>query len=265
MKYYDAPLEGIAMSIPAAEHSTITSWGKDGEIDSFKNMLEQFGGEGKIVAVVSDSYDIYNATANIWGEQLKDEVKNSGGTLVIRPDSGDPTIVPVEVVEILGDKFGYEMNSKGYKVLPSYVRVIQGDGIHFDSIKKIMDNLMIKGWSVENVSFGMGGALLQQPTRDTMSWAMKCSAVCVNGTWNDVFKDPITDKGKTSKKGRIGLEIIGGLGSTSYRTNRVEYIRNDLLTTKFENGALVDQIGFMSIRENSNKPVIGLDEIRMAS
>ena len=43
--YYDEPM--AAFSIPAAEHSTITSWGKDREIDAFKNMLDQFGGEGR--------------------------------------------------------------------------------------------------------------------------------------------------------------------------------------------------------------------------
>ena len=29
-------------SIPAAEHSTITSWGKDREVWAYKNMLEQY-------------------------------------------------------------------------------------------------------------------------------------------------------------------------------------------------------------------------------
>lgn len=53
--YYCAPICGF--SIPASEHSTITTWGKDGERDAFANMLEQF--PTGLVACVSDSYDIW--------------------------------------------------------------------------------------------------------------------------------------------------------------------------------------------------------------
>merc|ERR1712048_28294 len=69
--YYKLALEQcIGTSVPAAEHSTITSWGKDDEVGAFKNMLTQYP-EG-IVAVVSDSYDIYNACDKLWGKDLKD-------------------------------------------------------------------------------------------------------------------------------------------------------------------------------------------------
>ena len=47
------------------------------------------------------------------------------GPLVVRPDSGDPPTVVVKVLDILGSKFGITINSKGYKVLPPYLRVIQ--------------------------------------------------------------------------------------------------------------------------------------------
>ena len=54
-------------------------------------MLTQFAKPGALVAVVSDSYDIYNATSSkLWGEDLKQEVIDSGATIVVRPDSGDP-------------------------------------------------------------------------------------------------------------------------------------------------------------------------------
>src|SRR5581483_294412 len=55
--YYHEPMAGY--SIPAAEHSTITSWGREREVDAYRNMLDQFAQPGRIVAVVSDSYDIY--------------------------------------------------------------------------------------------------------------------------------------------------------------------------------------------------------------
>jgi nicotinamide phosphoribosyltransferase len=48
-------------SIPAAEHSTITAWGCDGEAEAYRNMLRQFAKPGSLVAVVSDSYDLDHA------------------------------------------------------------------------------------------------------------------------------------------------------------------------------------------------------------
>ena len=37
----------------------------------------------------------------------------------------DPPTVVIKVLDILGSKFGITINSKGYKVLPPYLRVIQ--------------------------------------------------------------------------------------------------------------------------------------------
>jgi nicotinamide phosphoribosyltransferase len=41
-RYYDEPM--AAYSIPAAEHSTITSWGRDREVDAYRNLLRQLAG-----------------------------------------------------------------------------------------------------------------------------------------------------------------------------------------------------------------------------
>lgn len=147
-----------AFSIPAAEHSTITSWGRDGEVDAYRNMLKQFGGPGKIVAVVSDSYDLWQAIDKLWGDVLKQDVQNAGGTLVIRPDSGDPVKVVREALIRLSERFGYSINQKGYKVLPDCVRLIQGDGINPVSLQHILDAIMQAGFSADNLAFGMGGA-----------------------------------------------------------------------------------------------------------
>ncbi|MEC9443991.1 MAG: nicotinate phosphoribosyltransferase, partial [Pseudomonadota bacterium] len=100
-RWYQMGDDMPAFSIPAAEHSTMTAWGRDGETAAFHNMIEQFGGEDKAFSVVSDSYDLWNAIDNIWGDALKDEVENMGGTLVIRPDSGEPTKVVREALERL--------------------------------------------------------------------------------------------------------------------------------------------------------------------
>jgi nicotinamide phosphoribosyltransferase len=202
-KYYDMPMAGF--SIPAAEHSTITAWGKEHESDAYANMLNQFGGKGKMVAVVSDSYNLWNAIENIWGSELIDQVLKNGATLVVRPDSGNPELVPVQAITLLGEKFGYTVNSKGYKVLNPAVRVIQGDGITVNSLPFIIENLLERKWSIDNIAFGMGGGLLQQVNRDTLKFAMKTSEVTIDGKVIEVCKDSVTDPGKASKKGRFAL------------------------------------------------------------
>jgi nicotinamide phosphoribosyltransferase len=242
--YYNTK-EVVGFSIPAAEHSTITSWGKENEANAYRNMLEQYR-EG-LVAVVSDSYDIYNACDQIWGVELRDAVEKRNGTLVVRPDSGVPEEVVLKVTEILGTRFGYTTNAKGYKVLNPKVRVIQGDGVDYDSIGSILENLVKHGWSADNIAFGMGGGLLQKLDRDTQKFAFKCSCAVVNGEERDVFKDPVTDKGKRSKKGRLKLVRENG----TYVTKAQSEEGKDELVTVFENGEIKKEYKFEEVRANS--------------
>jgi nicotinamide phosphoribosyltransferase len=240
-EYYGAGVAGF--SIPAAEHSTITSWGRDNEAAAYRNMLRQFAKPGAILAVVSDSYDVFNAVKNIWGGELKGEVVGSGATVVIRPDSGDPEHVCSVLVQLLDQKFGSTVNSKGFRVLNN-VRMIQGDGVNERTIDAILSNFMVHGYSADNIAFGMGGALLQQIDRDTQKFAMKCSAAQINGTWVPVQKDPVTDPGKKSKAGRVTLyQDRDG----SYRSG-VEDWEPSALQTVFENGELKNETTFAEIR-----------------
>lgn len=253
MAYYNTD-EVVGFSIPASEHSTITSWGRENEVKAYENMLDTFGGPGKLVACVSDSFDIYAATSDLWGGVLKDKVMNMGGTLVVRPDSGDPETVPVEIVEILAEKFGFTVNSKGYKVLHPSVRVIQGDGINEHSLPRILANLKAAGFSADNIAFGMGGGLLQAWNRDTLKYAMKASAIRINeGEWRGFSKDPVTDHGKRSKEGRLGLVIDCGIGSCGFRTlpEDVANQKGNLLRTIYKNGELLIEDTFAEIRNRA--------------
>ncbi|MBV6547436.1 nicotinate phosphoribosyltransferase, partial [Ursidibacter maritimus] len=238
-----------AFSIPAAEHSTITAWGKENEKFAYENMIDQFAGENKIYSVVSDSYNLWNAVSHIWGEQLKEKVIEKGGRLVIRPDSGEPIEVVCRTLEILADKFGYRVNSKGYKVLPDFIRIIQGDGINSNSIEAILNAIMQAGFSVENVNFGMGGGLLQQINRDTMGWAMKASAICINGEWKAIYKDPITSQAKRSKKGILALTK----SENEWQTVRIEELndKENQLRTIFLNGKLLIDESFEQVRQRA--------------
>ena len=260
-------------SIPAAEHSTITSWGRTNEVDAYRNMVKQFGKPGALLAVVSDSYDIYKA-CEMWGTELKDDVINSGATVVIRPDSGDPVVVLPKMFKILGEKFGFTKNGKGYKVLNN-VRVIWGDGIDSSSLSTILRTVVdVGGWSADNIAFGMGGGLLQQCNRDTQEFAMKCSSIgireyetvlaenetCMEESklvWRDVFKDPITAHNKASKKGRVTLwyDGHGAYDSTVVKPTRWTdhgIIWDEAMYTYFEDGEVKFTQTFDQVRANSN-------------
>jgi nicotinamide phosphoribosyltransferase len=244
--YYQHPM--AAYSIPAAEHSTITAWQREGEAAAYQNMLNQFAKPGSLVAVVSDSYDIWNAVDHLWGEQLRQQVIDSGATLVIRPDSGDPATVVGKVLEILDRRFGSTVNRKGYKVL-NHVRVIQGDGVNEQSLVEILETVEKLGFSITNVAFGMGGALLQKLNRDTQKFAVKCSQVVVNGQEISVYKDPVTDPGKRSKKGRLDLLKIEGEYQTVTETE--ETVPISKLVTVYENGFLAKEYTFDQVRNQT--------------
>lgn len=210
MEHYNSDVCGF--SIPASEHSTMTSWGRENEYAAYKNMVDAYAKPGAIFACVIDSYDTMNAV-RLWctprvvdGEivapSLVDQVKAAGATVVLRPDSGDPVVMPVLVIEEIAKYIGFETNAKGFSVLPSHVRVIQGDGIDKDDISKILQELYARKISASNIAFGMGGGLLQKVNRDTFKFAMKANAIEMNSRWIDVVKDPVTDSGKKSKAGQ---------------------------------------------------------------
>lgn len=245
-RYYGATMPGY--SIPAAEHSTITSWGKDKEVDAYRNMLRQFARPGSFVAIVSDSYDLFNAVDNIWGAELKDHVINSGATVIVRPDSGDVYTIPVETVVRLGERFGYTLNSKGYRVINHNVRVIQGDGITGpEVIEKILENLRAAGYAADNIAFGMGGGLLQHVNRDDMKFAMKCAAIRIGDEWREVFKDPKTDPGKASKRGRQVLIHDNGWETAPMNGN----LWKDVLVDTWKNGELLVDNTFDQLRDRA--------------
>lgn len=247
-KYYDEKIAGF--SIPAAEHSTITSWGRDRECNAYANMVAQFAKPGALFAVVSDSYNLWTAIGQLWGKELKQKVIDSGAVLVVRPDSGIPHEVVLKSVEMLEEAFGCTVNSKGYKVL-NHVRVIQGDGVNAVSIEKILNVLKINGYSATNIAFGMGGHLLQQLDRDSLRFAMKCSSVVVNGKARNVSKDPFTDAGKKSKEGVLDL-IKDEKGN--YKTVLRSEKNVSFLNEVYRNGVCSSQFQtFAEVRALANK------------
>ncbi len=243
-KYYHSPMAGF--SIPASEHSTITSFGvgTKNEKRAFEKIITTMSGNYPLYACVSDSWD-FSTALDTWAE-LKPEIIKNDSILVIRPDSGDAKSNILLALRKLELSFGYKINKKGYKVL-NHVALIQGDGVNSNQIYDILQMMTEHGYSTDNITFGMGGALLQgnnssSLNRDTDKFAIKCSAIMKNGILEEVYKDPITDHGKMSKKGRLDLiETKDGyetvvLDFSEY--SLYEYHPKSILKTYYKNGLI---------------------------
>jgi nicotinamide phosphoribosyltransferase len=176
---------------------------------------------------------------NLWGGALREKVLQRKGVLVIRPDSGDAVTVLEELFKIVSEKFGYEVNRKGWKTTVPCVRFIQGDGVNFYTIQNITAQLTRKGWSQDIWSYGMGGALLQQINRDTLKFALKCSAINRNGQWHNVYKNPKTDPSKASKGGRFNLIQDGKDFATVEIVEGAPIPSNNALETILEDGKIL--------------------------
>jgi nicotinamide phosphoribosyltransferase len=205
-----------------------------------------------VVLLLSDCYNHEHCVKEIIGKQLRDEIRAFPGLVGIRPDSGDIVEVTADTTEWLMDAFGYETNSKGFRVLPPFVRVVQGDGVTIDSLPRVYTEMKRRGLSAENALFGMGGGLLQHHNRDTLNFGQKASAVCVNGEWRDIFKAPTGASFKVSKRGRLALKYENG----SYVTVARDSIppEENVLAPVFRNGKLLKKWDFAELIARSERP-----------
>jgi nicotinamide phosphoribosyltransferase len=230
-RHYEGNIDTLAFSVPASEHSIMTSLGRQGEKQILESIIDKY--PVGIISVVCDSYNIYHTVDQFIGIDLKDKIEAREGVFVVRPDSGDPVNVVMALINILNNHFGNTKNKKGYRLLNPKVKLIWGDGIDLKGIQAVVDALLSDKWSIDNIVFGMGGGLLQKLNRDTQAFAIKSSAQCRNGVWHDIYKEPI-DSNKQSKKGRFD---------------------NDDLITVFKDGEIVKYYTFDEIRANAARGV----------
>jgi nicotinamide phosphoribosyltransferase len=247
MDYYNTT-EVAGYSVVATEHSVMTAVGKEREAEVIGHLLEEY--PTGIISVVSDSYDIFNCAENIIGGMYKEKILERDGKFVVRPDSGEPVSTMLNLLEILGNKFGFTENSKGFKVLNPKIGLIWGDGIDHDGINAILEAMAKNKWAADNAVFGCGGGLLQKINRDTQRFAFKSSAQLRNGVWHDVYKEP-KDMSKASKRGRLKLVEIDGSHGKGFTTVREDEPGEDVLITVFENGELLNQSTFEEIRKRA--------------
>lgn len=257
LKDYGADLADLAFSVPATEHSVMTAEGAAGERGIVKRLIENH--PTGILSVVADSYNIYRFVDEL-GTIHREAVLARDGKFVVRPDSttdDDPTPedLVITLLRKLGDAFGTTTNSKGYTVLNPKVGLIWGDGISPEGIERILWEMYQRGWSAENIVFGMGGGLLQKVNRDTQRFAFKSSAQLRNGVWLDVQKNPL-DTSKKSKAGRLMLiheERIGNPGTYDWKTTQEGGYHEgaDRLQPVFENGEILRTTTLADVRKRA--------------
>lgn len=244
-RYYNqdgsTPVTGIGNSVPASEHSIATSEGPEGEYAYMERMLDRY--PTGIVSIVADSFDLWRVITE-YVPRLKERILARDGKTVLRPDSGDPELIllgnpaaaagspeNLGVLELLWNEFGGGTNAKGYRVLDAHIGVIYGDGIYFERLVRILVGMERKGFATL-VPFGIGGLLLQQFSRDQLGFATKATYVetlvsqpngpvtpIINAAGEvtgyaeegkivgrNIMKDPVTDHGKKSHKGRVVVE-----------------------------------------------------------
>lgn len=260
--YYDANAEKemIGCSVPATEHSVMCMGMRDGELATFRRLINDIYPTG-IVSIVSDTWDFWKVVTE-YTVILKDEILKRNGKVVIRPDSGDPVKIVVGdseapkgspeykgAIECLWEVFGGTTTEQGYKMLDAHIGLIYGDSITLERAEAILRGLEAKGFCSGNVVFGVGSFTYQYVTRDNFGFAMKATSGVVNGERRDIFKDPKTDSG--TKKSAKGLLRVERNGNSFVLHDKQSEAQEDAghLQTVFIDGKLIKSISLAEIRQ----------------
>lgn len=265
--YYHGKSTFVGGSVPASEHSVMSSSSRDAELDTYRYILSKY--PSGVVSLVSDTYDFFQVITT-YATILKDDILNRTpdslglAKVVFRPDSGDPVKIITGdpeapagspehkgAVECLWEIFGGTVNDKGYKTLNQRVGLIYGDSITIERCKDILFMLAAKGFASDNIVFGIGSYTYQFATRDSLGFAMKATHRVTNGEGVAIFKDPKTDSGtKKSARGLLCVHrsplsgdyvLVDGVSESAERTGE--------LRTVFLDGQILVDETFETIRK----------------
>ena len=200
---------------------------------------------------------------NVW--QVTNTIEGCIEQGVVERLSTQPSVAEQKgVIELLWDIFGGTINEQGYKVLDPHIGAIYGDSITLDRQIEIYERLAAKGFAATNIVLGVGSFTYQMNTRDTLGFAAKGAWFEVSQkahshpdegeldirTGYDIYKDPITDSGKT-KKSLKGLICV----TTDYDGEYKVITQCDaamesvgILQTIYEDGEFYNQTTLTEIR-----------------
>lgn len=266
----DCTKELVGTNAISTEHSVMASnFAVDGDEVTFVRRLLTEIYPNASFSMVSDTYDYWNMVDNIL-PQVKDEIMNHNGKLLVRPDSGDIIEISVKTIEHLWNIFGGTVNSKGYKVLDPHIGCVYGDGVTQKRADIIYTELENRGFAANNIVFGAGSfsfncietedGLLAPFTRDTFSVAIKATHGVINGKEVFIFKDPKTDKvaGQNFKKSQKGLCHVFRLnGEIQYRDEytfeTLPPADSNMLQPVFRDGKMVKEWTLQKVRETLHR------------
>lgn len=261
--FCDCTKESVAYGSPSTEHSVMCSnYAVDGdEITLLRRLLTEIYPNTSFSAVL-DSYDYWNIIDNIL-PQLKTEIMNHNGCMLMRGDSGDCVEVVTKTVFKLWEEFGGTVNSKGYKVLDPHVKAIYGDSITVQRCEEIYKILMENGFACSNVALGVGSFSFQcieedeelKPfTRDTFSSCIKATYCEIDGKPTPIFKNPKDGGFKKSQKGccRVYTRCDGSIYYEDELTWKqvTDYEkRGNMLIPVFKDGELLKEQSLKEVRD----------------
>jgi nicotinamide phosphoribosyltransferase len=124
--------------------------------------------------------------------------------------------------------------------------------MNLTTIPILLNNVIQAGYSIDNLAMGMGGGLLQQVNRDTVRFAMKCSAIYDGSKWHSVNKSPTTDNTKSSKGGRLDL-VYNEVNKQFMTTTNFDVRLRSVLQTIYFNGSQFNTTTLAAIRQRANK------------
>lgn len=261
----DCTKEPVAFGSPSTEHSVMCSnYAIDGnEVDLLKKLLTEIYPNTSFSAVL-DSYDYWNIIDNVLPE-IKDEILEHNGCMLMRGDSGDCVEVVTKTVFKLWEEFGGTVNKKGYKVLNPHVKAIYGDSITVQRCEQIYQILMENGFACSNVALGVGSfsfqcieedGVLKPFTRDTFSSCIKATYCEINNQPYPIFKNPKDGGFKKSQKGCCSVNFLenGDITfSDGYTWDEVKELEKqgiNMLKTVFVDGHMEIKYSLCEIRDN---------------
>ena len=139
------------------------------------------------------------------------------------------------------------VNNKGYKVLNPKIGLIYGDGMYRERYIRTLLRMREMGYAACNLVIGVGG-ILRNHSRDTLGFAIKATYIEINGIPKEIWKDPVTDRGKKSHRGLMYLKNTDGNWWTHDQCTH-ESEKSGELFVAYKDGRLIIPYLFADIRE----------------
>jgi nicotinic acid phosphoribosyltransferase len=177
-----------------------------------------------------------------------------------------PSLELLGTVWALDQTFGHTINSKGFKVLPSYIRALYGDSITPQRCEAIYERLTAQGYAINNVILGVGsfsfmcletidneGNPHYNPyTRDTFGYAIKATyGEDKDGNPVMIYKNPKALAWKKSQRGCVAVNPTGDIyidGLTFEEAHGGEI--SNLLQLVFKDGKMIREFSLDEVRKN---------------